>query len=67
MPYSFVTCIEKLLNEICLVDVVGNTFNICFLGFNMMTVGRMKIVNIVYHVKHIDNVSESNGFALITF
>lgn len=35
---SFVTCIEQLLNEICLVDVVGCTLNICFLGFNMMTV-----------------------------
>ncbi|XP_018343956.1 PREDICTED: uncharacterized protein LOC108749637 [Trachymyrmex septentrionalis] len=34
---SFITRTEKLLNEICLVDVVGCTLNICFLGFNMMT------------------------------
>lgn len=35
---SFITRTEGLLNEICLVDVVGCTLNICFLGFNMMTV-----------------------------
>ncbi|KAG5319437.1 OR13A protein, partial [Pseudoatta argentina] len=34
---SFIDRTEKLLNEICLVDVVGCTLNICFLGFNMMT------------------------------
>ncbi|XP_019699212.1 uncharacterized protein LOC105188312 [Harpegnathos saltator] len=34
---SFITRTEELLNEICLVDVVGCTLNICFLGFNMMT------------------------------
>ncbi|XP_014475033.1 PREDICTED: uncharacterized protein LOC106744625 [Dinoponera quadriceps] len=34
---SFITRTEELLNEICLVDVVGCTLNICFVGFNMMT------------------------------
>ncbi|XP_032669699.1 uncharacterized protein LOC116843416 [Odontomachus brunneus] len=34
---SFITCTEELLNEICLVDVIGCTLNICFLGFNLMT------------------------------
>lgn len=38
VTYSFITRTEELLNEICLVDVVGCTLNICFLGFNMMTV-----------------------------
>jgi len=52
---SFVTRTEKLLNEICLVDVVGSTLNICFLGFNMMTV-RQKYVS--YCLKYIDSTIE---------
>jgi hypothetical protein len=55
MTCSFITRTEKLLNEICLMDVVGSTLNICFLGFNMMTV-RQKYVS--YCLKYIDSAIE---------
>ncbi|XP_043488151.1 odorant receptor 9a-like [Polistes fuscatus] len=33
---DFIAQIEKLFNEICFVELVGCTLNICFLGYNMM-------------------------------
>ncbi|XP_011159023.1 odorant receptor 22c-like [Solenopsis invicta] len=34
---SFIARIEELLNGICLVDVIGCTLNVCFLGFYLIT------------------------------
>nr|XP_003700932.1 PREDICTED: odorant receptor Or2-like [Megachile rotundata] len=33
----FISRVEDLLNEICLVEVVGCTMNICFLGYYLLT------------------------------
>ncbi|KAK2583193.1 hypothetical protein KPH14_009213 [Odynerus spinipes] len=33
----FISRIEELLNEICFVELVGCTLNICFLGYYLMT------------------------------
>ncbi|XP_017759709.1 PREDICTED: odorant receptor 4-like [Eufriesea mexicana] len=34
---SFIAQIERLLNEICFVEFVGCTMNICFLGYYLLT------------------------------
>lgn len=36
--FSFITLTEELLHEISLVEVVGCTLNICFLGYYCMMV-----------------------------
>lgn len=36
--FSFIALTEDLLREISLVEVVGCTINICFLGYYSMTV-----------------------------
>lgn len=36
--FSFISLIEELLHEISLVEVVGCTLNICFLGYYCMMV-----------------------------
>ncbi|KAL2731023.1 odorant receptor 13a-like [Vespula squamosa] len=35
--FDFISWIEELFNEICLVELVGCTLNICFLGYYLMT------------------------------
>lgn len=36
--YSFVARMETLLNQICFVELLGCTFNLCMLGYYVITV-----------------------------
>lgn len=36
--YSFVARMEALLNQICFVELLGCTFNLCMLGYYVITV-----------------------------
>ncbi|XP_076235776.1 uncharacterized protein LOC143180129 [Calliopsis andreniformis] len=35
---GFISKVEDLLNEICFVDIIGCTLNICFLGYYLLTI-----------------------------
>ncbi|CAD1473643.1 unnamed protein product, partial [Heterotrigona itama] len=56
---GFISQIEELLNEICFVEVVGCTMNICFLGYYLLTVKKLAPRDVLIHQNSICHISLS--------